>query len=120
MHFHVNEVLTQDTHCYVSCADAIDVPLLFINGDRDEYTSVEDARLFARHSRQAQFQTINNAGHFLDMEHPAAWHDTQQALLGFLQPTGSRPLPLSQPRNPAFSGKSSVIPPLQSAHWVRP
>jgi hypothetical protein len=54
------------------------------------------------------------------MEHPAAWHDTQQALLGFLQPTGSRPLPLSQPRNPAFSGKSSVIPPLQSAHWVRP
>ncbi len=46
MHFHVNEVLTQDTHCYVSCADAIEVPLLFINGEWDEYTSVEDARLF--------------------------------------------------------------------------
>jgi len=89
MHFHVNEVLTQDTHCYVSCADAIEVPLLFINGEWDEYTSVEDAHLFAAHSRQAQFQTIKNAGHFLDMEHPTAWHDTQQALLGFLQPASS-------------------------------
>ncbi len=103
MHFHVNEVLTQDTHCYVSCADAIEVPLLFINGERDEYTSVEDARLFVRHSRQAQFQTINNAGHFLDMEHPTAWHDTQQALLGFLQPASS----LVKPKSP---------PPLGSPH----
>ncbi|MGF6455665.1 alpha/beta fold hydrolase [Pseudomonas frederiksbergensis] len=100
MHFHVNEVLTQDTHCYVSCADAIEVPLLFINGERDEYTSVEDARLFATHSRQAQFQTIKNAGHFLDMEHPTAWHDTQQVLLGFLQPASS----LVKPKSPPLLG----------------
>jgi len=86
MHFHINEVLTQDTRCYVTCADAIEVPLLFINGELDEYTSVEDARLFAGHVRQCQFSTIQNAGHFLDMEHKAAWHDTRQALLGFLQP----------------------------------
>ncbi len=86
MHFHVNEILTQDIHCYAACADAIDVPLLFVNGEWDEYTTVEDARLFAAHARQARFHTIKNAGHFLDMEHPAAWHETRLALLGFLQP----------------------------------
>jgi len=86
MHFHIHEVLTQDTQCYVNCARSIDIPLLFVNGELDEYTSVEDAHLFANHARQCQFRTIKNAGHFLDMEHKAAWQDTQQALLGFLQP----------------------------------
>lgn len=86
MHFHVNEVLTQDTHCYVACANAIEIPLLFINGEWDEYTSAEDARLFADHAPQSRFHTVTNAGHFLDMEHPAAWQETRQALLGFLQP----------------------------------
>ncbi|MGG7651649.1 MULTISPECIES: alpha/beta fold hydrolase [unclassified Pseudomonas] len=86
MHFHVNEVLTQNTHCYVACANAIEIPLLFVNGEWDEYTSVEDARIFADHAPQASFHTIRNTGHFLDMEHPAALHDTRQALLGFLDP----------------------------------
>ncbi|KDD67616.1 MFS transporter [Pseudomonas mandelii PD30] len=90
MHFHVNEVLTQDTHCYVACAAAIEIPLLFVNGEWDEYTSVEDARLFADHAAQSRFHTIKNAGHFLDMEHTAAWQDTRQALLGFLDPASRR------------------------------
>jgi pimeloyl-ACP methyl ester carboxylesterase len=91
MHFHVNEVLTQDTHCYVACANAIDIPLLFVNGEWDEYTSAQDARLFARHAPQSRFHVIKDTGHFLDMEHPAAWHETRQALLGFLQPaSGTR------------------------------
>jgi|SRR5471030_2739085 len=97
MHFHVNEVLNQDTHCYVACAAAIEVPLLFVNGEWDEYTSVEDARLFAGHARQSQFHTIKNAGHFLDMEHQTAWHDTQQALLNFLQPASCLVKPKSSP-----------------------
>ncbi|MGH8329279.1 MAG: alpha/beta fold hydrolase, partial [Pseudomonas fluorescens] len=56
----------------------------------DEYTSVEDARLFADHASQSRFHTIKNAGHFLDMEHAAAWQDTRQALLGFLDPASRR------------------------------
>lgn len=86
MYCHVREVLTQDIEGYLACAEAIDIPLLFVNGERDEYTTVADARLFAGHARQCQFRTIGNAGHFLDMEHKAAWSDTRQALLGFLQP----------------------------------
>jgi len=106
MHFHVNEILTQDIHCYSVCADAIEVPMLFVNGEWDEYTSVEDARLFAAHARQSRFHTIKNTGHFLDMEHPAAWHDTRQALLGFLQPACGTP---NQVRHQAFSREASPM-----------
>lgn len=97
MHFHVREVLTQDTQCYLACAEAIEIPLLFVNGEWDEYTTAADARLFAGHVRQCQFRTIGNAGHFLDMEHKTAWHDTRQALLGFLQPTAIAALAPSAP-----------------------
>lgn len=106
MHFHVNEILTQDIHCYAVCADAIEVPLLFVNGEWDEYTSVEDARLFAAHARQARFHTIKNTGHFLDMEHPAAWHETRQALLGFLQPACGT---VSQASHHAFGREASLM-----------
>ncbi len=96
MHFHIREVLAQETPCYVACAEAIDIPLLFVNGEWDEYTTAGDARLFAGHVRQCQFRTIKNAGHFLDIEHKAAWHDTQQALLGFLHPASSPAKPQSE------------------------
>lgn len=89
MHFHIHEVLTQDIQCYLACAAAIEIPLLFVNGEWDEYTTTADARLFAEHARHCQFRTIKNTGHFLELEHKAAWHDTQQALLGFLQPVTS-------------------------------
>jgi pimeloyl-ACP methyl ester carboxylesterase len=86
MHAHFNEVLKQGSERYIACAAAIDIPLLFVNGEWDEYTSAGDAHLFAGHARQCQFRTIRNTGHFLDMEHKAAWQATRQALLGFLQP----------------------------------
>ncbi|MDT4882621.1 Rhamnosyltransferase 1 subunit A [compost metagenome] len=74
-----------DSRCYVDCLANVDIPLLFINGDRDEYTSAEDARHFAKHARDCQFATIDNAGHFVDVEHKAGWMQTQQAMLGFLK-----------------------------------
>lgn len=87
LHFHICEAFAQDTaDCYKAGAEATDIPLLFVNGEWDEYTTVDDARLFAGHARQCQFRTIERAGHYLDMEHKAAWLATQQALLGFLTP----------------------------------
>ena len=87
LHFHICEAFAQDTtDCYKACAAAIDIPLLFINGEWDEYTTADDARLFAEHARQCQFRTIEKTGHYLDMEHKDAWLATQQALLGFLTP----------------------------------
>jgi pimeloyl-ACP methyl ester carboxylesterase len=85
MHAHINQVVHMDNHCQMDCLSAIDIPLLFINGEHDEYTSPADVRLFAKYLGDCQFTTINNAGHFLDMEHKNAWLQSQAALLNFLQ-----------------------------------
>lgn len=85
MHAHVHQVLHLDAHCQMECLAAIDIPVLFVNGEHDEYTSPADVRLFAEYLSDSQFVTIDNAGHFLDMEHKGAWLQCQTALLGFLQ-----------------------------------
>ncbi len=87
MHFHINQVLQHDLQRALTAARNIDIPVLFINGDRDEYTTVEDARQFSRHVDKSHFSVIRGAGHFLDMEHKDACVDTRDAMLGFLKPT---------------------------------
>lgn len=91
MHFHINQVLDHDLARALKAARNIDIPVLFINGDRDEYTTVEDARQFSQHVRRSQFSVIRDAGHFLDMEHKAACEDTRSAMLGFLKPIVREP-----------------------------
>lgn len=90
MHAHVHQVLHLDAHCQMECLGTIDIPVLFINGEHDEYTSTEDARLFASHLNNCQFASINNAGHFLDMEHKAAWLQCRSAVQHFLHSTTTR------------------------------
>ncbi|MNI68024.1 Rhamnosyltransferase 1 subunit A [compost metagenome] len=70
----------------MNAAKKIDVPVLFLNGEWDEYTSADDARLFGNHVQHATFSTVEATGHFLDMEHKAACRDSRNALLGFLKP----------------------------------
>ncbi|AZC16890.1 MULTISPECIES: alpha/beta fold hydrolase [Pseudomonas] len=86
MHFHISHMLHGDRQCYVKAARNIQVPVLFINGEWDEYTSAKDAQLFANHVRHSSFSTIQATGHFLDMEHKAACRDSRRALLSFLKP----------------------------------
>lgn len=86
MHFHINDVLHSDRQCYLNAAKKVNVPVLFLNGEWDEYTAAEDARLFGNHVVQSTFTTLQATGHFLDMEHKAACRDSQNALLGFLKP----------------------------------
>ena len=90
MSHHVETVLNNGARSCVSFAGQIEIPLLFVNGDRDEYTSVEDACLFAQHIDHAQFAVINDAGHFLDMEHKAAWLQSQRVLLDFFNAPSKR------------------------------
>ncbi|PZW49221.1 alpha/beta fold hydrolase [Pseudomonas sp. URMO17WK12:I2] len=85
MNAHVQQVLRMQAHCHLDRLGGIDIPLLFINGELDEYTSVADARLMARYINDCHFATVSNAGHFIDMEHKSAWLQTQNALLAFLQ-----------------------------------
>ncbi|MCF4997587.1 alpha/beta fold hydrolase [Pseudomonas syringae] len=93
MHFHISDVLQSDRQCYLNTAQKISVPVLFMNGEWDEYTAAVDAKLFANHVAQSSFTTLQATGHFLDMEHKAACRDSQNALLGFLKPSqyDSRP-----------------------------
>ncbi|MCE4053269.1 alpha/beta fold hydrolase [Pseudomonas sp. Au-Pse12] len=97
MHFHISHVLNGDRQCYLKAARNIQVPVLFLNGEWDEYTSANDAKLFADHVQHASFSTIQATGHFLDMEHKAACRDTRQALMGFLKPGQYDSRPRTQP-----------------------
>jgi len=86
MHFHIHQVLDHDLENALNAARAIDIPVLFINGEWDEYTTIADARQFSRHVRHSQFSEISSAGHFLDMESKSACRDTRDALMNFLKP----------------------------------
>lgn len=86
MHFHIHQVLNHDLERALNSAKAIDIPVLFVNGEWDEYTTIEDARHFSRHVRNSHFSEIGSAGHFLDMENKSACRDTRDALLSFLKP----------------------------------
>lgn len=86
MHFHINQVLSGDPQCYLKATQRIEIPVLFINGEWDEYTAANDARQFAHAIRDSQFVSVENTGHFLDMEHKQASHISKIALLDFLKP----------------------------------
>lgn len=86
MSFHVENVLKMEGRSCVSFAGEIEIPLLFVNGEWDEYTTPDEARLFTQYVRHCEFRTIGQAGHFLDMEHKTAWMQTRDALLAFLLP----------------------------------
>ncbi len=88
MAFHISQLLTQDNHCYLMDSANIEVPLLFINGDLDRYTSPQDAHHFGRYIRDCSYATVSGAGHFLDMENKDAWQQTSNAVLGFLGESG--------------------------------
>lgn len=84
MHAHIDNLLSASEPCDTRYLSRIEIPVLFVNGEHDEYTSPVDARLFAEHVPDCQFSTLRNTGHFLDMEHKDACLQSQQALLGFL------------------------------------
>lgn len=66
--FHIDQIFSLDHSQYVESFRSIDVPVLFMNGALDEYTTTQDVRLLARHVENCEFAVIPNAGHFLDLE----------------------------------------------------
>ncbi|SDT96544.1 Pimeloyl-ACP methyl ester carboxylesterase [Pseudomonas pohangensis] len=86
MLFNIQRVLQADNLCYTRPCRNIEIPLLFINGQRDIHTSPADALGFADLVQNSQFRTLADAGHFLDMEHRQAWKQMRHELLSFLSP----------------------------------
>jgi rhamnosyltransferase subunit A len=66
--FHIDQIFELDQSRYIDRFTAIDVPVLFVNGALDEYTTTEDVRSLAKHIKYSQFAVIPDAGHFLDLE----------------------------------------------------
>lgn len=94
---HVTEVLAHNLGDALYRAREIKAPVMFLNGELDEYTTVEDARLFADHVPRCTFRAITGAGHFLDMEHKHACEATRTALLDFLCARPQRQSSYAQP-----------------------
>lgn len=94
MQFHIETVLNNAGRSCASFAGQIDIPLLFVNGEWDEYTTADDALLFTQYAPQSIFRRIAQAGHFLEMEHKSAWLQTRDSVLAFL-----KPLPALNPRS---------------------
>ena len=105
MCFHVENVLNMEGRSCTSFAAEIEIPTLFVNGEWDEYTSAADARQFRQFVPHGEFRTVQQAGHFLDMEHKAAWSQTRDALLSFLcAPTARRAMPSHAQAEQAMAG----------------
>jgi rhamnosyltransferase subunit A len=66
--FHIDRIFSLDQSQYVDMFQSIEIPVLFINGALDKYTTTRDVPALARHFKYAEFATIPNAGHFLDLE----------------------------------------------------
>ena len=66
--FHINQIFDFDQEQYMHRFSSIDVPVLFMNGELDEYTTPQDARCLADHIQQSEFTVVENAGHFLEHE----------------------------------------------------
>jgi rhamnosyltransferase subunit A len=81
--FHIDQIFELDQSRYVDRFTAIEVPVLFINGALDEYTTTEDARALSQFIRYSQFAVIPEAGHFLDLESTQARRTAGEIMRGF-------------------------------------
>jgi rhamnosyltransferase subunit A len=88
--FHIDQIFELDQNQYINCFETIDVPVLFINGSLDEYTTTEDVRTLSRYIRHSQFAVVPDAGHFLDLESTQARRTTGAIKRSFL--LGSNPI----------------------------
>ncbi|MBJ2064354.1 alpha/beta fold hydrolase [Serratia odorifera] len=71
--FHIGQISSLRHEDYVEIFRKIETPIMFVNGERDEYTTAQDIREIGNYIRDCDFITVPEAGHFLDMEsRPAA------------------------------------------------
>jgi len=71
--FHIDQIFDLDKKQYMHQFSSIDVPVLFLNGELDEYTTPQDARTLAQYIPLSEFAVVENAGHFLDLESRQLW-----------------------------------------------
>ena len=81
---HLNHILALDAKSYQNVISGIEVPLLFINGELDRYTTVESIRAMKLLSATMRSACISGAGHFLDMEGRSQWREMRTLITEYL------------------------------------
>jgi rhamnosyltransferase subunit A len=82
--FHMQQIRQLDAQRYVDRFSSINIPVLFVNGELDEYTTAADIGELSQYIRNARFVTVPGTGHFLDLEGKKAWHEVRRITNGFL------------------------------------
>ena len=82
--FHMQQIRQLDAQRYVNRFTSIRIPVLFMNGELDEYTTVRDIHQLSQYIRNASFVTIGGAGHFLDLENKRSWAAVRDQMVGFM------------------------------------
>jgi rhamnosyltransferase subunit A len=82
--FHINQIFEFDRQQYMQQFASIDVPVLFLNGELDEYTTPEEVRVLAEHIPQSEFTVVEKAGHFLDLESRQLWRTVSGIIREYL------------------------------------
>lgn len=83
--FHADQVLALNVAEYCDRLADIAVPVLFINGELDEYTSASDVRSIGDHVRHARFASVPEAGHFLELENRDICEQVRALVMAFLR-----------------------------------
>jgi rhamnosyltransferase subunit A len=81
--FHIDEMLALSTERFLHEFANIGCSLKFINGELDDYATPGDVRTLGPYLRHAEFETIAQAGHFLDLEGRHALQRVRESILGF-------------------------------------
>lgn len=84
--FHVDQILALKPETYLNDMSQISCSLKFINGELDEYTTPADVRKLGAYVGNAEFATIPNAGHFLDLEGREQLNHVRTEILDFFGP----------------------------------
>ena len=71
--FHIDQIFELDKKQYMNQFSSIEIPVLFLNGQLDQYTTPEDARTLAQYIPLSEFAVVKDAGHFLDLESRQLW-----------------------------------------------
>jgi pimeloyl-ACP methyl ester carboxylesterase len=86
---YIDQVIMLDAERHVERCASIEIPLLFVNGSLDEYSTPEHARTMSAYVRGSRFAVIEGAGHFLDLEGRKVRALNRAAILGFLGVPGA-------------------------------
>src|SRR5882757_1791775 len=82
--FHMQQIRQLDSQRYVNRFVGIKIPVLFVNGELDEYTTASDIRPLSQYIRYSRFVTVPATGHFLDLENKRSWGEVRRITNEFL------------------------------------